>query len=167
MTESQTDGNYTDGTNISLGNDGIYTMHALGDNWLYAKTYSIGAWKRTESDKKITKDNIETEYSKYEWSTPPSDWDFNTKTYYERTEIATGAAEVTKIKNIYDLAGNMWAWTTEIGNHKTTSTTYAVIRGGGFMNSGFDFSVCRRDACHSNDTFYSINVGFRVVLYVQ
>lgn len=64
------------------------------------------------------------------------------------TELATGATTSknssvkNKIKNIYDIAGNMWEWTTEVGNHseeeailseeEAGNANYAVIRGGRF-----------------------------------
>ena len=47
----------------------------------------------------------------------------------ERLEIATGTSERNKKKNIYDLAGNMWEWTTEVGRHGSDSIEYAVLRG--------------------------------------
>ncbi len=166
-TNSSTNGNYYNNTNISLEDDGIYAMHAFGSNWLYTTIYSVGNWKRTESNKKITKDNIGTEYSKYQWVPPHSEWDFETKTYYERIEIATGAAESTKTKNIYDLAGNMLEWTTETGKHKTTNETYAVMRGGGFGDHGSVCPICYRNGSNKDNSNYSFSIGFRVVLYVK
>ena len=54
-------------------------------------------------------------------------------------EIATGASDYTKVNNIYDMAGNMWEWTTEVGDHSVTNSkpenttgNYAVLRGGSF-----------------------------------
>ena len=142
-------------------------MHAVDDSWLYATTYFVGNWKKTENNREITKEIIETEYSKYEWSTPHAQWDFDTKTYNERAEIATGAAEATKTKNIYDLAGNMWEWTTETGKHNGTSTTYAVHRAGGLDVEGSTYPVCTRFSAYSSNDTYNVNIGFRVVLYVK
>ncbi len=36
-----------------------------------------------------------------------------------RIEIPTGSYEGSKLRNIYDLAGNMYEWTTEVGDHST------------------------------------------------
>ncbi len=60
-------------------------------------------------------------------------------TYNHYVEIATGASDNTKLKNIYDMAGNMYEWTTEYGyrNGKTSGTKYAVLRGGSFYRDRF------------------------------
>ena len=58
----------------------------------------------------------------------------------EYTEVATGVTvegDPTRNSacNIYDMAGNMWEWTTETGKHDskaTDATNYAVLRGGSF-----------------------------------
>lgn len=68
------------------------------------------------------------------------------------------------------MAGNMWEWTTETGNHTTANgssgTTFAVLRGGSFYDGGSDHPVSSR---HGNvsATGYYINVGFRPVLYIR
>ena len=93
----------------------------------------------------------------------------------ERTEVATGVnveGDPTRNSacNIYDMAGNMWEWTTETGKHGLTAndaTNYAVLRGGSFNDNGSDNPVSSR---HGNDTVsdsYGISIGFRVVLYIQ
>ena len=91
-----------------------------------------------------------------------------------RIEIPTGSYEGFKLKNIYDLAGNMFEWTTEVGNHQTSTETksngsYAVYRGGGFHNYGTESPLCYRRGDYGesylNSTF--VNIGFRVVLYIK
>ena len=101
-----------------------------------------------------------------------------------RLELSTGMSEDFKAYNIYDLAGNMWEWTTETGTppteNKTDSTVpncqeeecltdsakNAVCRGGGFFNTGSDEPVV--DA-NGNNTVDHCNIyfGFRVVLYLR
>ena len=62
----------------------------------------------------------------------------------EYTEVATGVTvegDPTRNSacNIYDMAGNMWEWTTETGKHDskaTDATNYAVLRGGSFNHYG-------------------------------
>ena len=174
VTESTSYGNYYNNTNISLRSNSLYAMHVIRTNkgnnviaWQYATKYFIGPWKRTASNKEITAGNIDTEYGKYEWNPSHEGWNYETYRYNERTEIATGASEATKTKNIYDLAGNMWEWTTETGKHNGGETTFAVIRGGSFANSGSDSSVCTRYGNCNNDNYINPNIGFRVVLYLQ
>ncbi len=88
-------------------------------------------------------------------------------------EIATGASDYTKVNNIYDMAGNMWEWTTEVGDHSVTNSkpenttgNYAVLRGGSFLNNGGDYPVSARRGDNSANG-YNIGVGFRVVLYIN
>lgn len=52
-----------------------------------------------------------------------------TKAISTNTRIPAGSAEYTKINNIYDMAGNVYDWTTE-----AYSTNYRVYRGGGCIN---------------------------------
>ncbi len=90
--------------------------------------------------------------------------------YDIRKELATGAADETKVKNIYDMAGNMWEWTTETGNHTTANgssgTTFAVLRGGGFSSDGSSYPVSHRHGYHSA-AGCDIIIGFRPVLYIR
>ena len=70
----------------------------------------------------------------------------------EYTEVATGVTvegDPTRNSacNIYDMAGNMWEWTTETGKHDskaTDATNYAVRRGGSLGNDGSDDPVSGR-----------------------
>ena len=92
----------------------------------------------------------------------------------EYTEVATGVTvegDPTRNSacNIYDMAGNMWEWTTETGKHDskaTDATNYAVRRGGSFGNLGSGDPVSGRSGGNSVGDYY-VNIGFRVVLYIQ
>ena len=92
----------------------------------------------------------------------------------EYTEVATGVTvegDPTRNSacNIYDMAGNMWEWTTETGKHDskaTDATNYAVRRGGSFSDHGSDYPVSGRNGGNSVGA-YNVNIGFRVVLYIQ
>ena len=52
-----------------------------------------------------------------------------TKAQRTSTRIPAGSAEYTKANNVYDMAGNVWDWTTE-----AYSTYYRVVRGGNYSN---------------------------------
>ena len=77
-----------------------------------------------------------------------------------RLELATGVSEDFKAYNIYDMAGNMWEWTTE------TSDNIAAFRGGSFHSNGLSSPVFH---AHGNFTvgLCNVDIGFRVVLYVK
>lgn len=90
----------------------------------------------------------------------------NLEIYYE---IATGSSEYTKKNNIYDLAGNMWEWTTEVSNWpylENQDTDAAVFRGGSFIHQGDSLACSSRNGGYSSTT-PNIDVGFRVVLYLK
>ena len=114
------------------------------------------------------------------WTTIASKYNYGDLTASSRTtseriiyEIATGSAEYTKVNNIYDMAGNMWEWTTEVGDHSvsdpkptTNNRNFAVLRGGSFPSYGGSYPVSHRDGGSSSTWEGNINIGFRVVLYI-
>ena len=86
----------------------------------------------------------------------------------EYLEIATGTSDRNKVQNIYDLAGNMWEWTTETRkNDISDSQSYenGVLRGGSFINYGYIHAVNYRYGGTQIGGYY-MHVGFRVVLYI-
>ncbi len=86
-----------------------------------------------------------------------------------RTEIATGLVNEFKLKNIYDMAGNMYEWTTEYGYHDggTSSTKYVVQRGGCPTDDGGVHPVSVRSGYWAETVENNPVFGFRVVLYVK
>lgn len=62
-----------------------------------------------------------------------------TKAISTSTRIPAGSAEYTKTNNIYDMAGNVWEWTTEA--HSTYSR---VCRGGVYGNYGNNYPMAYR-----------------------
>ena len=79
--------------------------------------------------------------------------------YNNSNPITTGSNPAYQIKNIYDMAGNVWEWTMEAYN------TYSrVVIGGDYNNTGSVFPVTYRDNNYPNNS--NNNIGFRVALYV-
>ena len=64
------------------------------------------------------------------------------------------------VNNIYDMAGNVWEWTTE--NCTNDGSSYLVIRGGYFNDSGSVYPAAYRLSSFVNALD---NIAFRVVLY--
>ena len=131
-------GNYYNNTTTILTNV-LYARHTYNNTWIYATNYEKGAIILPAQAGGTTTDRIELE---------------------------TGASEDFKTNNIYDLAGNMWEWTTEEGKHNANSNAFAVHRGGSFNHNGSSRPVVYR---YGNATVggIDVNVGFRVVLYVN
>ena len=166
--DSTAKGNYANNTGKVI-NNALYAIHRL------TIRNSDGAWIGWSPNTTYKKGNVTTsaramtteERNKYTFKN--NTYDDSTYRYNIYTELATGSLEDANINNIYDMAGNMWEWTTETGKHDskdTDATNYAVLRGGSFRNYGDDAPVSRRyggirvDAC-------DFNFGFRVVLYIQ
>ena len=85
------------------------------------------------------------------------DIDSTGKGYYGQNAKTTTGQYV--VNNIYDMAGNLYEWTTE--NCTTSSYSSFVCRGGDYDNSASDSSAGHRG---SYNVAFS-NIGFRVVLY--
>ena len=66
-------------------------------------------------------------------------------------------------KNIADLGGNLWEWTSE--TYTSGSSSYRVYRGGNASGSATDRPASFRGYNSSSETYFGI--GFRVVLYIQ
>jgi len=71
----------------------------------------------------------------------------------------TGSNPAYQMKNIYDMAGNVWEWTMEAYN-----TSSRVARGAGYGFPGSVYPIAYRN--YSSQTFSYDDVGFRVALYV-
>ncbi len=175
---SNTYGNYIDNASDYTG---WYAEHVLPSNaasnestkWLYARYFTNGSIKLQCIN--LNNDNGTLWNEKKSNYTSPDQFDASEVALNTQIEIPTGSCDRFKLKNIYDLAGNMWEWTTEIGNHKTASSDgssiasdgqFSVIRGGGFTDSGILSGLGTRVGTWSVN-FANVDVGFRVVLYIK
>ena len=69
-----------------------------------------------------------------------------TKAISTSTRIPAGSAEYTKTNNIYDMAGNVWEWTTE-----ANSTYGRVYRGGNYSSNGNSYPMAYRSSNGPNN----------------
>ena len=69
----------------------------------------------------------------------------------------TGYSEIWKVKNIYDLAGNVGEWVAAVRNSDK------VFRGGSCLDSGSRYSVTSRSLGNSARG----SIGFRIRLYIK
>ena len=136
-------GNYNNNTTTKYEElDVLYALHHYTSDWNVATNYSRGLIPA---------------------STAPGGQGNN------YLELSTGASEDFKKYNIYDMAGNMWEWTTEEGtNHPPAgkaSIKAAVTRGGGFGVNGSVHPVVRADGSGAPSRI-NLDISFRVVLYL-
>ena len=75
------------------------------------------------------------------------------------TKQVAGYSDKWMVKNIYDLAGNVWEWTSE-----AISSDF-ISRGGGCSNDGSDVPVSYRNNDYASYAFGDI--GFRSRLYIK
>ena len=75
------------------------------------------------------------------------------------TKRTAGFSENWKTKNIYDLAGNVWEWTSE------ACSSLFIFRGGCYNFDGSDYPVSYRNLIDEYRTLAS--VGFRSRLYIK
>lgn len=78
-----------------------------------------------------------------------------------RKVVETASNERWQTNSIYDMAGNVWEYTTEeSGEHEK----YHVGRGGGHWNDGDKYPISSRAETSDGS---NLDIGFRVVLYLK
>ncbi len=132
VVDSRKHGNYLDNQSDYMGK---YVEHLMvGQNqigvgnagWIYANKITDNAitleWKRINSYSDIINGRFD--------QTNITNGTYNeTDNFFDtRIEIPTGSYKNSKLNNIYDLAGNMWEWTTEVGDLKTDDDQTNIMR---------------------------------------
>ena len=92
---------------------------------------------------------------------------------YSYVLLSTGASDAAKRKNVYDVAGNLWEWTTEASylvsyaNYSKTNfdVNTHMLRGGSFYNDYGSYPACFRGSSYAART--NTYCGFRVALYIK
>lgn len=82
---------------------------------------------------------------------------------FETGKFINQNGQTTAQKNIYDVAGNLWEFTTE---KIIRDANLCVMRGGGARSSGLEDPATYRHGSYSK-TDSGWLAGFRAVLYVK
>ena len=125
-----------------ISNEYVQTGLLTGKAW-----DTICHWIKSDDELKDSRT-----YGNYNDSLAPANENSGTK----RT---AGFNENWKTKNIYDLAGNVYEWTSE------AFFSNFISRGGGYGDGGFGYPVSYRD--YDSDSHASDDVGFRSRLYIK
>ena len=143
---SKAQGMYTNKEEYSVNSTLIY-----GVQWDAIMSWIDPAYKTTSCEADSFVRNSEGK-GNYNESANTNDW---------KGDVATcGISDDYRVKNIYDLAGNVREWTME-----ARSTSDRVLRGGDLYFTGSGSPASFRSNYNPADDSYD-NVGYRVALYL-
>ena len=138
-------------------NNNITTMMITGSLWDETVDWLVSSGATNSEGTSLTYQLVgsnSTKFGNYDNATfnyIAKDAEMPTATETKETDkyvsIPTGSAEYTKTNNIYDMAGNVWEWTTE-----AYSTSNRVYRGGYYSYYGNGYPMAyRSDDCFPYD----------------
>ena len=147
-------------TNINYTNSKASAESMISNEYVQTGLLTGKAWDTTchwiEDSLKSINDSASLKdsryYGNYSNSLAPANKNSGTK----RT---AGFNENWKVKNIYDLAGNVWEWTSE------ASSSSFIYRGGSFNVDGSDIPVSYR--YYDDGSNARVSLGFRPRLYIK
>ena len=132
----------------------MHNVGGIGDSVLTSDSKTIGNYSNNLWN--ITNTSVKWSTNGKTWENCPKDKEGLSASIL----LTTGADTSFGIKNIYDIAGNVWEWTLE----KTSSTSYPCAnRGGSYVSDGSSSPASNRGYSGTGSSGY--NVGFRVSLY--
>ena len=141
-------------TNINYTNAKASAENMISNEYVQTGLLTGKAWDTVchwiKSDDELKDSRT---YGNYNNSEAPA----NVKGY--GTKQVAGYSDKWMVKNIYDLAGNVWEWTSE------ADSSYFIYRGGSYSADGSFYPVSYRNFNDASNA--GGNVGFRSRLYIK
>ena len=141
-------------TNINYTNSKASAENMISNEYVQTGLLTGKAWDTVchwiKSDDELKDSRT---YGNYNNSEAPAN-----VTGYGTKQVA-GYSDKWMVKNIYDLAGNVWEWTSE------ADSSYFICRGGRYGNDGSVYPVSYRNIYDASSQ--DGNVGFRSRLYIK
>ena len=132
-----------------ISNEYVQTGLLTGKAWDTTCHWIEGSLKSINASASLTDSRY---YGNHKDSVDPANENSGTK----RT---AGFSENWKTKNIYDLAGNVCEWTSEVGR------SGIIFRSGSYFYGGSEYPISYRDDFYTSRTYAYI--GFRPRLYIK
>ena len=126
-----------------INNEYVQTGLITGTAW-----DTVCHWIKSDDELKDSRT-----YGNYNNSEAPA----NVKGY--GTKQVAGYSDKWMVKNIYDLAGNVWEWTSE------AFSSFFINRGGSYSDDGSGLPVSYRN--YNSAYVADVSVGFRSRLYIK
>ena len=151
-----------------IKNSDILVSAKLGNFASTTPKINIGRKAYTYYSSLYKTDKFETTWSQSTQTniiTKPAGTQISGKNEKNSYILTTGSSEECKLKNLYDVAGNLSEWTEEAALATTSSgvlTNARVQRGGSAMH---DIAVCYRN--YNNSIRTGGVTGYRVALYIK
>ena len=147
-------------TNISYTNSKVSAESMISNEYVQTGLITGKAWDTTchwiEDSLKSINASARLRDSRYYGNHSDSLAPANENSGTKRT---AGYSDKWRVKNIYDLAGNVWEWTSE------AYSSYFISRGGGYNLGGIERPVSYR--ADDNASSMGYHVGFRSRLYIK
>lgn len=145
------------GWNIADGDCSAWGNYSNTVSSIYSGYHSTGSKSDWLTENDVIKEVAEDEDA-------DGTLDFENKWIFPTGKFVSSNNGTTAQKNIYDIAGNVLEWSTEVPKVRDG---FSVLRGGSVNYLGDHDNATFRHGGRASANLASWNIGFRIVLYVE